>query len=123
MATTYTLNATSKIVDASNTELAKLASVGSDNGITQRVDDEIQIPNGSTDRSISLVGLTAKYVHLEFSGGDVSVKLNSSSNTAISIEPTAAVPGVLLLTGGSVTSIFVTNASGSVVTMKRVLAS
>jgi hypothetical protein len=123
MATTYTLNATSRILDASNTELAKLPTVGIDATITQHVDDQIQIPNGSTDLSISFVGLTAKYIHLEFSGGDVSVKLNSSSNTAIAIEPSAAVPGVLLLAGGAITSIFVTNASGSVVTMKRILAS
>ncbi len=123
MAETYSLSATSQVIDAANTVLAKTATVGSDSTVTQRVADEIQIPNGSSDLSISLVGLTAKYVHLEFTGGAVSVKLNGSGNTAIVITPTAAVPGLLIVAGGSITSLFISNASGSTVTMKRILAS
>ena len=123
MSKTYTLSATSQVIDASNTVLAKTDSGGSDNSITQRVSDEIQIPNGSTDLLVSLDGLTAKYVHLKFTGGAISVKLNSNANTAISITPSASVPGVLLIAGGSITALYVSNSSGSTVTLERTLAS
>jgi len=122
MAKTYTLSFTSQIIDASNVTIGKVPTSGTDTGISQWVDDEIQVATGSTDLSISLAGITAKYVHLEFSGGAVSVKLNSAGNTAITITPSSATPGVLCVAGGSVTGIFVTNASGSLSTIRRLLA-
>lgn len=123
MAESYLLAATSQVIDSSNTVLGKIPTSGSDGSITQRVADETTIPNGSSDLLVSLVGLTAKYVHLEFTGGAVSIKLNSSGNTAITITPSAAVPGTFILAGGSITALYVTNSSGSSVQMKRLLAS
>jgi hypothetical protein len=75
----------------------------------------IKIPTGSTDveQSLNMVD-EAKFLIIETTE-DISVKLDSNSNTAIPIKAYGSAPklGIFVLFTTSINSIFFTNSSGN----------
>lgn len=120
MAETLNFTLSSSIVSGSTTQNGPPFSFA-DTNIQQHSIDKVSIPGSQTDFLISLDGITAKYVILKFDG-NVSVKLNGTGNTAIALTASASNPAALALVGGAVTTVHVTNAAASAVTLEKLIA-
>lgn len=83
---------------------------------------DVDVAAGATDAEISLDGITAKHLLIKVSA-TCSVKLNGTGNTAITLTPSADNPGALVVIGGNVTSLFVTNPGGAAIEVNLFLAS
>lgn len=79
-------------------------------GITagEGVRQTLKIPDGTTDGSISLGGVSSGKLLVISSSQAISVKLNGSSSS-LSLDA----DGILVLVGTTITQVQVTNASGS----------
>lgn len=120
MAETLNWTLSSSIVSGSTTQNGPPLSF-SDTNVQQHSIDKVTIPGSSTDLAISLDGMTAAYVILKFDG-NVSVKLNGTGSSAIALTASASHPAALMLSGGAVTSVHVTNAAASAITCEKLIA-
>lgn len=85
-----------------------------DTSINLDAQKDVSVAALTTDAQISLDGITAKHLLLKVSA-TCSVKLNGSGNTAITLTPSANNPAALVVIGGAVSSLFVTNPGGSAI--------
>ena len=118
MADTLNFTLSSSIVTGATTQNGPPFTF-TDTNISQRLLDKIAIAASQTDFQVSLDGITATYLILKFDGS-VSVKLNGTGNTAITLTASAAHPAALVLVGGAVTSVHVTTTAA--VTCERLIA-
>lgn len=93
-----------------------------DTGVNLDSQKDVNIAAGATDQQVSLDGITAKYLIAKFSG-TCSVKINSASNDAQTLTPSASSPAALIIIGGAVTALFVTNPGGSTIQCELFVAS
>ena len=93
-----------------------------DTSINLDAQKDVNVAALATDAQISLDGITAKHLLIKVSA-TCSIKLNGSSNTAITLTPSANNPGALILSGCAVTSLFVTNPGGSALEVNAFYAS
>jgi hypothetical protein len=119
MADVLNLTVTSSIVTAGTTQNGPPFSLV-DSNISQRLIDRIAIGASQTDFSISLDAQTAVYLILKFDQS-VSIKLNSTGNTAIALTASPSHPAAIMLVGGAITSVFVTTTTA--VGCERLIAS
>lgn len=108
---TYTFELENSLIELPNTQTYPTVSF-SDTSINKHFDKDVNIAAGAVDTEVGLDGLTAKHLRLVFSA-TVSVKLNGTGNTAITLTPSANNQAVLALAGCNVTSVHVSNPGGS----------
>lgn len=94
----------------------------SDAAINLDSQKDVNIPALAVDSQVSLDGLTARHLIAKFSG-TCSVKINSTSNTAQTLTPSANSPAALIIVGGAVTALYVTNPGGSAIQCELFIAS
>ena len=83
--------------------------------ISEKGDAVIKVASGETDYEQSLSNVDASKFLIIRTDQSISVKLNDSGNTAISIVASGTTKrGLLFLTGGAATTLFITNSSGSI---------
>lgn len=116
----FNFTLTSSIIDGAVTKSADPITF-IDTSINQSTVKDINIAAGATDAQISLDGLTAKHIELRFNA-TVTVKLNGSGNTPYTLTPSADNPAAIVVIGGAITSVFVTNPGASPVECKMVVA-
>lgn len=85
-----------------------------DSSINLDSQKDVSVAAGAVDSAISLDGITAKHLLLKVSA-TCSVKLNGTGNTAIPLTPSADNPAGLVVIGGAVTSLHVTNPGGAAI--------
>jgi len=119
----FTFNLTNSLIEdsvtAQNTQTYQPVTF-TDPSINKNVVKDVNIAAGATDTEISLDGLTGKHLRLAFSA-TVSVKLNGTGNSAITLTPSSNNPAGMALWGCNVTSLFVSNPGGSPVECKLIL--
>lgn len=83
---------------------------------------DVNIAALATDQQVSLDGITAKHLIAKFSG-TCSVKVNSAANDAQTLTPSANSPAALVIIGGAITALYVTNPGGSAIQCELFIAS
>lgn len=118
MPDTLALTLTGSLTEGTSTQTAKRTFTATDGTITQSVDDKVTVAGSVTDQALNFDSMASvKYIILSFSG-PLSVKIGS--NTA----PALAFPanGFLVLSGATVSAIYLTNAGTTPVTVTRLAA-
>jgi len=115
----FTFELQNSLIEGANTKTYPPIEF-TDTSINKNTDKDLNIAAGAVDAEISLDGLTAKHLRLTFSA-TVSVKLNGTGNSAITLTPSANNPAALILVGCNVTSLFVSNPGGSAVEAKLIV--
>lgn len=110
-----------EILEGTSTQICERTFADDDAAITQYLDDQITVAAGAVDTALSLasVGGSAKNIMITFSEA-CTVRLNGIGNTAIAI---AAGGGALVFANGTITSMHVSNAAATSITVKRVASS
>jgi hypothetical protein len=118
----FQLTVTGDLIEGTATRIDDRSCAIDDATVTEYTSNTFVVANGATDLAIPL-GLVdnAKNLILIVNGA-VSFKLNGTGNTAIPLAPAAGKQGLLVLAAGSVTSLFVSNASGAPVTINLMAA-